>query len=85
MRNATTTADNPVLRIRWRWLSLLATQVLFTILFLLYVVINTAIMDVEIVKSSNIAELLALRQKGDESYDALTLTVKACHMESTRA
>lgn len=55
----------PFLVIRWQWLALLVTQVLFTVLFLAYVIINTARLDVEIVKSSNIAELLALnRQRG---------------------
>lgn len=48
--------------IRWQWLSLLATQVVLTIVFLLFVVIHTARLDVEIVKSSNIAELLALKR-----------------------
>ena len=46
-------------------------------MFLLYVAINTAIMDVEIVKSSNIAELLALHQRGDESHDAVSTDGKS--------
>ena len=50
--------------IRWPWIALLATQVVLTIAFLIYVIIDTARTDVEIVKSSNAAELLAFETRG---------------------
>lgn len=63
VRKAKAKLGTPILYIRWQWLSLLGTQVVFTILFLVYVITNTAIINVEVVKSSNIGELLALNQQ----------------------
>lgn len=55
-----------VVIVRWPWLSLLAAQIAFTVVFLVYVMLDTARTGVEIVKSSNIAELLAIgKRKGD--------------------
>lgn len=53
--------------VRWAWLAFLATQIGLTFVFLLIVVVHTARLDVEIVKSSNIAELFAMR--GSETAD----------------
>lgn len=47
--------------VRWGWLAFLATQIGLTYIFLIVVVVHTARLDVEIVKSSNIAELFAMR------------------------
>lgn len=46
--------------VRWEWLSFLAAQIGLTIVFLLSVVIHTARLDVDVVKSSNLAELFAI-------------------------
>lgn len=48
-----------IIVVRWPWLSLLAAQVFLTILFLVHVIVDTALIGVEVVKSSNLAELRA--------------------------
>lgn len=53
--------------VRWAWLAFLATQIGLTFVFLIVVVVHTAKLDVEVVKSSNIAELFAVR--GSETAD----------------
>lgn len=52
--------------VRWAWLAFLATQIGLTYVFLLVVIVNTAKLDVQIVKSSNIAELFAISGSGTE-------------------
>ncbi|CAG9983269.1 unnamed protein product [Clonostachys byssicola] len=47
-------------RIRWEWLTFLAAQICLTILFLVAVIVQTAKLDMEVVKSSNMAELFAI-------------------------
>lgn len=51
--------------IRWEWLAFLVVQIFLTILFLIAVMIYTASLDVTIVKTSNIAELLAIPKRGN--------------------
>ncbi|KAK7216204.1 hypothetical protein V2G26_004207 [Clonostachys chloroleuca] len=46
--------------IRWEWLSLLAIQLILTLVFLIWVMVLTAQLDMDVVKSSNIAELFAM-------------------------
>ncbi|CAI6099212.1 unnamed protein product [Clonostachys chloroleuca] len=48
--------------IRWGWMAFLAAQITITIMFLVSVMIHTAILEVGIVKSANTAELFALQQ-----------------------
>jgi len=50
----------PTIIIQWAWLSLLVTQVLLMVMFVLYVILETAKLNVQIVKGSNIAELVAM-------------------------
>lgn len=45
--------------VRWEWLAFLAAQVGLAIIFLLAIVINTARLGVDVVKSNNLAELFA--------------------------
>jgi hypothetical protein len=47
--------------VRWQWLFLLAIQIGFTIIFLPVVIYQTARLGIDIVKSSNMAELFALQ------------------------
>lgn len=64
------TAFTPVtfVVVRWEWLTLISAQVLLSIAFLVTVVIGTARLGVDVVKSSNMAELFALpSQDGSES------------------
>lgn len=49
--------------VRWPWLSLLAAQIALIVVFLLYVVVDTALTGVVVVKSSNIAELKAIAKR----------------------
>lgn len=46
--------------VRWEWLSLLGCQVILTAIFLTSVIIHTARLGVDVVKSANTAELFAL-------------------------
>lgn len=48
------------IKVRWEWLTFLAVQICFTSVFLIVVMVHTARLDVDIVKSSNISELFAL-------------------------
>ncbi|KAJ4252341.1 hypothetical protein NW762_010939 [Fusarium torreyae] len=48
--------------VRWQWLALLAGQVGLTVAFLVAIIIHTARIGVDVVKSSNAAELFALRR-----------------------
>lgn len=52
--------------VRWEWLSFLAAQVGLTIVFLIAVIIYTARLHIDVIKSSNIAELLAIRKSADD-------------------
>ncbi|KAH8173784.1 hypothetical protein LIA77_05203 [Sarocladium implicatum] len=45
--------------VRWEWLTLISAQVLLSIAFLVTVVVGTARLGVDVVKSSNMAELFA--------------------------
>lgn len=56
---------------RWPWLSLLAAQIFLTMMFFAFVVFDTAQVGVEIVKSSNIAELMAINQRRESLDDHL--------------
>ncbi|KAK0391655.1 hypothetical protein NLU13_1154 [Sarocladium strictum] len=47
-------------QVRWEWLTLVAAQVVLSIVFVLVVIIRTAGLGVDVVKSSNMAELFAL-------------------------
>ncbi|KAI6772966.1 hypothetical protein HG530_003924 [Fusarium avenaceum] len=49
--------------IRWAWLSLLVTQIVLMILFMIYVIYETSKLEVQVVKGSNIAELKAMGQE----------------------
>ncbi|KIL89207.1 hypothetical protein FAVG1_07601 [Fusarium avenaceum] len=49
--------------IRWAWLSLLVTQIVLMILFMIYVIYETSKLGVQVVKGSNIAELKAMGQE----------------------
>lgn len=51
--------------IRWEWLSLLGAQVILTVMFLISVIIHTARLGVDVVKSANTAELFALGRHGE--------------------
>ncbi|VUC33406.1 unnamed protein product [Clonostachys rosea] len=53
--------------VRWEWLSFLAAQIFLTIIFQIAVIIQTARMSVEIVKSSSMAELFALHGNDDDN------------------
>ncbi|KAK7212663.1 hypothetical protein V2G26_019841 [Clonostachys chloroleuca] len=55
--------------IRWEWLSFLVIQVALALVFQVVVVAQTARLGVDIVKSSNIAELFALQGSGDKYMD----------------
>ena len=59
MRGVIQTSQTIVV-IRWEWLSLVATQIVLTMAFLLAVIWHTARLNVSIVKTSNMAELLAI-------------------------
>lgn len=59
MRGVIQTSETIVV-IRWEWLSLVATQIVLTMAFLLAVIWHTARLNVSIVKTSNMAELLAI-------------------------
>ena len=48
--------------VRWQWLALLAGQVSLTVVFVVAIVIHTARIGVDVVKSSNAAELFALQE-----------------------
>lgn len=52
--------------VRWEWLSFLAAQVGLTIIFLIAVIIYTARLHIDVIKSSNIAELLAIRNSAKD-------------------
>ncbi|KAF9772784.1 hypothetical protein IL306_009484 [Fusarium sp. DS 682] len=53
----------PTIIIHWAWLSLLATQILLMVVFVIYVILETAKLDIQVVKGSNIAELKAMGQE----------------------
>lgn len=48
-----------LITVRWEWLSFLAAQIGLTLLFLIAIILHTAKLDIDIVKSSNISELFA--------------------------
>jgi hypothetical protein len=60
-----------ILRVRWEWLTFLAVQLVLTIAFLVAVIIHTERMGMNIVKSSNMAELFALQH--DYTEEALKI------------
>ena len=47
--------------VRWEWLTLLAAQVGLAVVFVIAIIIHTARIGVDVVKSSNTAELFALQ------------------------
>ncbi|KAL2209524.1 hypothetical protein CC79DRAFT_1367709 [Sarocladium strictum] len=49
------------IKVNWAWLSFIALQILFTIIFLIAVMIQTARLGVEVVKSSAMATLFAIQ------------------------
>lgn len=51
--------------VRWEWLAFLAAQITLALIFLLAIIFHTAILDIDIVKSSNISELFATRGAED--------------------
>ncbi|KAG4259292.1 hypothetical protein FPRO03_12968 [Fusarium proliferatum] len=53
----------PTIIIHWAWLSLLATQILLMVVFVVYVILETAKLDIQVVKGSNVAELKAMGQE----------------------
>ncbi|KAG4291560.1 hypothetical protein FPRO06_13781 [Fusarium proliferatum] len=55
--------DQPTIIIHWAWLSLSATQILLMVVFVVYVILETAKLDIQVVKGSNIAELKAMGQE----------------------
>ncbi|KAF5622641.1 hypothetical protein F25303_12009 [Fusarium sp. NRRL 25303] len=55
--------DQPTIIIHWAWLSLSATQILLMVVFVVYVILKTAKLDIQVVKGSNIAELKAMGQE----------------------
>jgi hypothetical protein len=60
--NGTALASVTFVEVRWEWLTLVAAQVVLSIAFLLAVVIGTARLGVDVVKSSNMAELFAMQE-----------------------
>jgi hypothetical protein len=48
------------IRVQWAWLSFLASQIFLSILFLIAVIVQTAGLGVEVVKSCEIASLFAV-------------------------
>lgn len=48
--------------VRWGWLSFLAAQIGLTALFIVWVAGDTSMLDVPVIKSSNLAELFAFRK-----------------------
>lgn len=57
--------------VRWEWLSLLGCQVILTAIFLISVIIHTARLGVDVVKSANTAELFALGHHGERGIATL--------------
>ncbi|CAH0023487.1 unnamed protein product [Clonostachys rhizophaga] len=55
--------------IRWEWLSFLVIQIALALVFQVIVVAQTAQLGVDVVKSSNMAELFALQGFGDKYMD----------------
>lgn len=50
-----------MVKVRWEWLSLLIIQIGLTLLFVVAVMIQTARLGMDVVKSSNTAELFAFQ------------------------
>ncbi|VUC26724.1 unnamed protein product [Clonostachys rosea] len=71
MVNGIAYKEETFVRVRWEWLSFLVVQIALTIIFLAAVMIQTAILDMDIVKSSNTAELFALQGQGIERVPTL--------------
>lgn len=75
MRKKGTTEEGETLipetfvQVRWAWLSFVAIQVGLSVLFLVSIVWHTASLGVDVVKSSNMSELFALRH--DTRYSQL--------------
>lgn len=67
MRQKGTTQDGQTLvpetfvRVRWEWLAFVAIQVGLSILFLITIACQTVHLGLDVVKSSNMSELFALR------------------------
>ncbi|CAG9986482.1 unnamed protein product [Clonostachys byssicola] len=55
--------------IRWEWLSFLVVQIALALVFQVVVFVQTARLGVDVVKSSNMAELFALQGSGDKYMD----------------
>jgi hypothetical protein len=71
--NGTAFTSVTFVEVRWEWLTMVAAQVGLSIAFLLAVVFGTARLGVDVVKSTNMAELFALpamgRQDGGKEPD----------------
>ena len=52
--------------VRWEWLTLLAAQVALSNIFLVAVMVRTWKLGVDVVKTSNMAELFAMRLQNAE-------------------
>jgi hypothetical protein len=50
--------------VRWAWLAFLAAQIGLSFVFLLAVMLYTAALGVDVVKSTSVAELFAMRPRG---------------------
>lgn len=62
--NGTAFTSITFVEVRWEWLTMVAAQVGLSIAFLLAVVYGTARLGVDVVKSTNMAELFALPAVG---------------------
>ena len=59
-KQGTALASVTFVDVRWQWLTLVAAQVVLSLVFLLSVIIYTTRLGVNVVKSSNMAELFAM-------------------------
>lgn len=58
-------ANNEVfIVIRWEWITLLVIQIGVSVIFLIWVAIDTYLLGVPVLKSSNLGELFALQRPG---------------------
>ncbi|KAL2204501.1 hypothetical protein CC79DRAFT_1325230 [Sarocladium strictum] len=61
------------IKVRWAWLSYLAAQILLTIVFLVAVIVRSALLGIDVVKSSAMATLFAMEQSSDSEQDGIVL------------
>ncbi|KAK5997431.1 hypothetical protein PT974_02787 [Cladobotryum mycophilum] len=67
--------------VRWGWLSFLAIQVSLANIFLIAVMVQTRRLDFQVIKSSNIAELFAIRRRLEGEMDAAASATVDCKTE----